>query len=150
MEQVCRTLPSGLLVSVGGNVRATGPNPATGEPWVVGVQDPNGETDDYLHTLFVDDYSVVTSGDYQRYYTVNGTRYHHIIDPETLYPADRWRAVTVICEDSGLADVLSTALFLLPEEDGRKLLDQFDAEAVWVGFDGELTYSNGFSKYIRT
>ena len=149
VEQVCRNSPAGLLVSVGGNVRATGPKP-TGEPWVVGVQQPDGERQDYLHTLYVSDLSVVSSGDYQRYYTVDGVRYHHIIDPDTRYPATRWRAVTVLCPDSGLADGLSTALFLLPQAEGEALAERCRAQALWVAPDGTLTYTDGFRAAIRT
>lgn len=149
VEQVCREAPEGLLVSVGGNVCATGPKP-TGDSWVVGLQDPDGSTGDYLHTLYLETGSVVTSGDYQRYYIVDGTPYHHIIDPATLYPAGRWRAVSVVCPDSGLADCLSTALFLLPREDGQALLDQTGAEAMWLQADGTQFYSPGFEALIRT
>ena len=149
VEQVCRNAPEGLLVSVGGNVRATGPKP-TGNPWVVGLQSPDGDADDYLHTLHLETGSVVTSGDYQRYYVVDGKPYHHIIDPETLYPADRWRAVSVVCPDSGLADCLSTALFILPQEAGQALLDQTGAEAMWLLADGTRLYSPGFEALIRT
>ena len=85
VEQVCRAAPDGLLLSVGGNVRATGPKPG-GENWVVGIQAPDGESGAFLHTLYVRDVSVVTSGDYQRYYTVGGVRYHHIIDPAAPPP----------------------------------------------------------------
>ena len=148
LEQVCKTAPEGLLISVGGNVRATGPKPDGGS-WVVGIQNPTGE-DGYLHTLEVQDISVVTSGDYQRYYTVDGVSYHHIIDPETLYPGRLWRAVTVLCPDSGLADGLSTALFLLPQAEGQALLDKFGCEALWVDSDNNLHYSPGFRDYIRT
>lgn len=149
VEQVCKNAPEGLLVSVGGNVRATGPKP-TGSPWVVGLQSPDGDADDYLHTLHLETGSVVTSGDYQRYYVVDGKPYHHIIDPETLYPADRWRAVSVVCPDSGLADCLSTALFILPQEAGQVLLDQTGAEAMWLLADGTRLYSPGFEALIRT
>lgn len=148
LEQVCKTAPEGLLISVGGNVRATGPKPDGGS-WVVGIQNPTGE-DEYLHTLEVQDISVVTSGDYQRYYTVDGVSYHHIIDPETLYPGRLWRAVTVLCPDSGLADGLSTALFLLPQAEGQALLDKFGCEALWVDSDNNLSYSPGFRDDIRT
>lgn len=147
-EQVCKELPSGYLVSVGGNVRATGPKP-DGEAWVVGVQDPDGGAEDYLHTLWASEGSVVTSGDYQRYYYVDGVKYHHIIDPETLYPATLWRAVTVVCEDSGLADALSTSLFTMTQDEGQALLDEFGAEALWVAAGGQLLYSPGFSDYIK-
>lgn len=148
LEQVCKTAPEGLLISVGGNVRATGPKPDGGS-WVVGIQNPTGE-DGYLHTVEVQDISVVTSGDYQRYYTVDGVSYHHIIDPATNYPGRLWRAVTVLCPDSGLADGLSTALFLLPQAEGQALLDKFGCEALWVDSDNNLSYSPGFRDYIRT
>lgn len=146
-EQVCKDLPSGYLVSVGGNVRATGPKP-DGTAWVVGVQDPDGGSEDYLLRISVSEGSVVTSGDYQRYYVVDGQRYHHIIDPQTLYPATRWRSVTIVCSDSGLADALSTSLFTMSQEEGQELLDEFGAEAVWLTSGGELLYSPGFSEYI--
>ena len=149
VERVCETLPSGLLLSVGGNVRATGPKPVSDAPWVVGVQAPDGDRSEYLHTLYVSSGSVVSSGDYQRYFTVDGVRYHHIIDPDTLYPANYWRAVTILCEDSGLADALSTALTTLPQTEGQSLLDRFDAVGLWVSMDGTLLYSPGFESHIR-
>lgn len=147
-QQVAQSAPRGLLISVGGNVCATGPKDASGTPWVVGITDPDGG--DYLHTLSITDLAVVTSGDYQRYYVVDGKAYHHIIDPETLMPAHRWRSVTVACRDSGLADALSTALFLLPLEDGQALLDQWSAEAMWLDAQGNRYYSPGFRELIRT
>ena len=148
-QRAAENAPSGLLISVGGNVCATGPKDENGTPWVVGVQDPNGG-DSYLHTLTVTKGSVVTSGDYQRAYVVDGELYHHIIDPNTLYPSTLWRSVTILCEDSGLADALSTALFLLPQEEGQQLLEKTGAHAMWVDRNGEIFYSPGFQDYIRT
>lgn len=148
VQRIAESAPQGLLISVGGNVCATGPKDKKGTPWVVGVQNPNGG--DYLHTIYVSDYSVVTSGDYQRSYIVDGKIYHHIIDPETLYPSSYWRSVTIICNDSGLADALSTALFLLPLEEGQALLDDCSAEAMWVDAEGNQYYSPGFEALIRT
>ena len=146
-EQVAAGVPEGYLISVGGNVRATGPK-ADGSPWVVGVENPDGG--DYLHTLNITGGAVVTSGDYQRYYTVDGVRYHHIIDPDTGWPAGYFRAVTVLCSDSGIADGLSTALFTMTEEEGRTLLETFDAQALWVYPDGTVVCTDGFSAQIRT
>jgi thiamine biosynthesis lipoprotein len=148
VQQVSQTAPEGLLISVGGNVCATGPK-ESGAAWVVGVQDPNGG-DAYLHTLYLNKGSVVTSGDYQRCYLVDGKIYHHIIDPETLYPSEYWRSVTILCEDSGLADALSTALFLLPYEEGLALAEKCGAQAMWVNEAGEQFYTPGFAEYIRT
>lgn len=147
-EKVCRNAPEGLLVSVGGNIRATGPKPED-ISWVVGIQSPWGDNTEYVHTLYVNQESVVTSGDYQRYYTVDGERYHHLIDPETLYPGKQWKAVSIVCEDSGLADALSTALFLLSKEEGEKLVKQYDAFACWVVSEEEIYYSDGFEKIIK-
>ena len=149
VQQVSLTAPQGLLISVGGNVCATGPKDDGGTPWVIGIQDPDGGSS-YLHTVFLSEGSIVTSGDYQRAYQVDGTLYHHIIDPDTLYPGTLWRSVSVVCEDSGLADALSTALFLLSREDGQQLLDRFNAKAMWVDAGGNLFYSSGFEALIRT
>ncbi len=149
VQRVCESAPAGLLVSVGGNVCATGPKDPSGTPWVVGIQDPDGG-EQYLHTLYVTGGSVVTSGDYQRTYLVDGKAYHHIIDPDTLYPSEYWRSVTIVCADSGMADALSTALFLLPREAGQALLDELGAQAMWVDGEGNISYSPGFETLIRT
>ena len=149
VQRVSETAPAGLLISVGGNVSATGPKDDAGTPWVVGVQNPDGG-ESFLHTLYLTKGSVVTSGDYQRAYQVDGKLYHHIIDPQTLHPSEYWRSVTVVSSDSGLADALSTALFLLPLEEGQKLLEPLGAQAMWVDREGNLFYSPGFEKLIRT
>ena len=148
-QQVSTIFPQGMMLSVGGNVCAPGPKDEQGTRWVVGVQDPDGGNE-YLHTVYLSTGSVVTSGDYQRCYMVDGKIYHHIIDPATLYPSTHWRSVTIVCDDSGLADALSTALFLLPLEDGKALLERCGANAMWVDLDGECYYTPGFEEIIRT
>lgn len=149
VQQVCQTLRPGLLISVGGNVFATGPKDEEGTPWVIAIQNPDGG-EAYLHTVYLSGGSAVTSGDYQRNYTVDGKCYHHIIDPATLYPSVLWRSVTIVCDDSGLADALSTALFILPQEEGQTLLDRCGAKAMWVDQDGRIIYSSGFEDLIRS
>lgn len=147
VEQVARTLPENMMLSVGGNIRVTGSNVLTGNPWTAGVQDPDSE--EYLHVVNLDGVSIVTSGDYRRYFTVDGVRYGHIIDPRTSQPGRLWRAVCILYPDSGVADALSTALYLLPVEEGQMLLDRFGAEAMWMGPDGENVYSPGFLGYVK-
>lgn len=149
VQRVAETAPAGLLISVGGNVCATGPKDESGTPWVVGIANPDGG-ESYLHTLYDTDSAIVTSGDYQRYYVVDGEMYHHIIDPQTLYPARRFRSVTIVCQDSGLADALSTALFVLPREEGETLAQKAGAEAMWMDLEGNCYYTPGFQKLIRT
>ena len=148
-QRVAEAAPKGLLISVGGNVCATGAKDEKGTPWVVGVQDPD-DANANLHTLNITSGCVVTSGDYQRTYSVDGKLYHHIIDPATLYPSEYFRSVTIVCDDSGLADALSTALFLLPLEEGQALLQSCGAKAMWVHADGKISYSPGFEELIRT
>ncbi len=148
VQRICENAPQGLLISVGGNVCATGPKTPEGDPWGVGIQNPDGSSN-YLHILNITGGCVVTSGSYQRAYAVDGKVYHHIIDPDTLYPSTLWTSVSVVCADSDLADVLSTALFLLSQEEGQKLLDTFNAHALWVDTAGEKHYSPGFRDLIR-
>lgn len=128
-------MPS-FIINAGGNVR-TGQPPMDGRAnWTVALQDPDAMFENQSaidQKLHVHDLSVVTSGDYQRYFTVNGERYHHLISPDTLYPAHFMRSVTVVTRDSGLADLLSTALFLMPCEDGLAFLKGMDnVGAIWI------------------
>ncbi len=149
VQKVCENAPAGLLLSVGGNVCATGPKDEKNTPWAVGIRNPSNESEN-LHILNVTHGCVVTSGSYQRNFVFDGKLYHHIIDPDSLYPSELWTSVSVVCEDSGVADMLSTALFLLDKEAGLALLDVFGAEAVWVDADGNKYYSPNFSELIKT
>ena len=147
-QKVAELAPEGILISVGGNVCATGPKMKDGTPWVIGIQDPD-ETDKNLHSLYLTKGCVVTSGDYQRTYMVDGMSYHHIIDPETLMPSGYWRSVSIVCEDSALADALSTGLFLMDRQQGEALAKQCGADVLWVAADGETFMTAGFAKRLR-
>jgi len=132
------------MLSVGGNVVTVGDKQGT--PFTIGIEDPKGEQP-YLTTVPSANGAVVSSGDYQRFFTVDGVRYHHLIDPVTLYPATAFSLVSVVGPDSGMADVLSTTLFLMPQAEGKALLATFsDYSAVWVDTQGEILYSENFGK----
>ena len=140
---------TGYVLNVGGNVRTIGVR-GDGSKWLAGIDDPNG-TDDapYYATVSLENLSLVTSGSYQRYYIVDGKNYNHIINPDTLMPSDMYTSVSVICESSAIADALSTSLFSMSVADGKAMLKDFqDVEVMWVGTDGKITYSQGFSQYI--
>lgn len=148
-QRAAENAPEGMLISVGGNVCATGMKQTDGSSWVIGIQDPDN-ADGNLHTVYVGKSSVVTSGDYQRCYWVDGKAYHHIIDPDTQMPGQYWRCVSIVCEDSALADALSTALFLLPLEEGKTLVESCGADAFWVSLTGEEYMTSGFENIMRT
>ncbi|MDD2216658.1 MAG: FAD:protein FMN transferase [Eubacteriales bacterium] len=138
------------LISVGGNVRIIGKKGKEGQLWNVGIQNPNGQYEPYLHVAHLTNSSLVTSGNYIRYYTVDEKKYHHIIDPETLFPADYFTAVTIICQDSGIADALSTAVYNMPYEEGLELIENLpDTEAIWIFPNGEEKYSSHFAELIK-
>lgn len=148
---------SSVLISAGGNVRAIG-HPLDGRrlKWGVGIKDPNsplaGSVDEsnLLDVAFVTDLSVVSSGVYERFYTVDGIQYHHLIDPATLMPAGYYNAVTVMTENSGVADLLSTALFLMPPDKAFDLAEKIEGvEALWVMPDNELKMTPGMRSVLR-
>ena len=153
-----------FLLSGGGNVASHGERKIKKEgdfyldecqeQFCVGIESPKdgnfAHSDDDANAeneavLVVQGESIVTSGDYQRFYKdINGVRYHHLIDPDTLYPAVHFRSVSIITEDSGLADFLSSAVFLMSYEDGLKLINSLDGvEAIWLLDDGKIRLSSG-------
>ena len=143
------------LISVGGNLRAIGTKP-DGSQWVGGVENPWNSSEVYTNgsstvaAVKMSDLSLVTSGDYQRYYVVDGVRYHHLIDPATLWPAAYFDGVSVLAPDSGVADCLTTGLFCLPLEEGRQLVESLDGvEALWCTTDGEVVTSSGWSEHTN-
>lgn len=125
----------GLLV-LGGNIYAVGTN--EGKDWNIGIADPDEPTDT-VAAVAVHDLSVVTSGDYERYFEQDGVRYHHIFDPKTGYPAaSGLRSVTVIDENSTRADALTTALFVMGADEGRAYCEENGIAAVFVTADKQV------------
>ena len=126
------------FINAGGNIVLLGPK-ADGSDWAIGIQNPNGDSTG-VYMTFKDECAIVTSGDYQRFYEVDDKRYHHIIDLKTGYPATYCRSVTIITNDSTLADFLSTALFCMSYEDGKAFIDSLDGvEAVWMIDKGKVS-----------
>ncbi len=143
-EMVCREMESlgytSFAANIGGNLRVIGSKPG-GEPWGLAIRNPNGENIPVERA----DTALVTSGIYERYYTVDGINYHHIIDPATAYPGDRFVSVTVIIPQSGLADALSTALFCMSADEGLAFLasNYPEADALWILPSGEIRKTPG-------
>jgi len=137
------------LFSVGGNVCAVG-SKLDRSDWRVGIQNPDMASDEaYVAKVDVSDACVVTSGDYQRYYVVDGEKYCHIIDGDTLMPADYFASVSIVTTDSGRADALSTSVFNMSVEDGIGFVNSLDdVEAMWILHDGSVVLSAGFESYL--
>ena len=139
-------MTSGIL-NAGGNVCVIG-HPGDGRSnWSVAVQDPKSYADggqQLYDTVYVSNSAVVSSGDYQRFYVVDGVAYHHIIDPETLAPATRYRAVTIIHPDSTTADILSTAAFILPYPQAKRMVEEKGGQGVWILADGTALATEGY------
>ena len=148
-------LKSGVIGS-GGNIRTIGrPLDGVRERWGVGIQNPDEsivpDERNILDVIFINDSSVASSGNYMRYYVVDGRVLHHIIDPATLMPVDYYKAVTVMTDHAGAADFLSTTLFLLPYEQSRALAESLDeVEAIWVMPDGEVEATDGMKAIMRS
>ena len=136
----------GYVLNIGGNIRTIGTKP-NGDSWVTGIKNPNDPDGDFPIKISISNTSCVTSGVYERYYTVNGKRYHHIIDSDTLFPAEYFASLTILTSDSGLADSLSTALFCCDEQTGREILSKIDGvEAIWIYSDGKISYTENVEK----
>lgn len=131
----------GYSISLGGNVLLIGKK-NDGTLYKVGIKDPFKENS-ILEKFELSDTSLVTSGNYERYFEKDGVKYHHIIDPSSLYPSMYYASVTVIYPDSALCDGLSTALFSLSVKDGEEILKQYpDIRVIWVYLDGTVEHYN--------
>ncbi len=137
----------GGLVSFGSNVAVFGEKP-DGKPFRIALKNPKNESG-YAGVLHLQDGEILSvSGDYERYYTIDGEKYHHILDPQTGYPAQSGLcSVAVICSDGALADALSTALFVMGEENARAFYESnvYDFEAVFIDENGNVTTTAGLA-----
>lgn len=127
------------IVTAGGDSRILGDR--RGRLWVVGIKNPRGEG--HVIKLPVENMAVSTSGDYERYFESEGTRYHHIINPLTGKSAKGLRSVTILGEDATSTDAMSTTVFVLGTEKGLALVNQLqNMSAVIIDDSGKVYYSN--------
>lgn len=135
------------ILSVGGDDVIIGANPnSSNGAWKIAVQNPflEDKENPYSSIVSVKNTSIVTSGDYQRFFTVDGKNYHHIIDPATKYPSDRWKSVSVKADSIALADTLSTYLFIVDHETGLKKAKENGIEAYWIDPEGNEFKTDGW------
>lgn len=133
-----------VALNIGGNIRTIGLKPGN-EKWVTGITNPDRTSDkSFVCRVKIGDTSLVTSGDYERYFISGNQKYHHIIDPDTLMPSTYFSSVSIFTKDSGLADALSTALFCMSYEEGLEIVNNIGGiEVLWVYRDGTVKHTDG-------
>jgi len=137
------------LVAIAGDIKAFGRKP-DGKPWQIGIRNPRGmdQDDDIMATLPLSDMAISTSGDYERFFLVSGVRYHHLLDPNTGFPASGCRSVTVIVNAAAFADSFATAVFVLGPERGVKVLDAAGFEGLIVDSEGKMHFTAGMREKV--
>ncbi|MGB9721250.1 MAG: FAD:protein FMN transferase [bacterium] len=108
------------IINIAGEIYAIGNSPKK-RPWVVGIKNPRGEG--VIEKVRLSDYALSTSGDYEKFFIVDGIRYAHIIDPRTGYPAQDFASVTIFAKDASFADGIATAVSVMGAFEGKKFLD---------------------------
>lgn len=139
----------GMMLDIGGDIRVMGSSTAAGStPWRIGIADPANPSENAppLATLLLQDQAVATSAAYARFYTIQGRKYSHILDPRTGKPAEAARSATVVAGDNPTANALATTCCILPTADAIQLVQSIPgASCLIVAPDGTAHRSNGFA-----
>jgi thiamine biosynthesis lipoprotein len=135
-----------VIVNAGGDLRIGGLK--NNQPWSIAIQHPR-ESKKFLARISVSDMAVATSGDYERFFIYEGTRYHHIFNPKDGFPADDCQSVTVLCKEEMMADALATAVFVLGSERGYALCQKLQGVGcLIVDKEGKITFTPGLQGRI--
>ena len=138
------------LLNVGGNVRTVGLKP-DGSNWRIGIQDPEGARDQRIvGVVSLKGNAVVTSGIYERGFTLDGVVYHHILDPETGWSVQNELAgISIVTEEACTADALSTTVFTMGLEEGTAFIEALDGvDAIFVTRDGDVSWTSGLDEFF--
>ena len=136
-----------FYVQAGGDLYVGGSN--GGRPWRVGIRDPRGAKSASFARIELSDAAFSTSGDYEHFFLKDGVRYHHLIDPRTCWPARASVSTTVLAKSATDAEFLTKAAFILGPKEGKALVRQFGAGAVWVTSNGQVHTTDGLEKQLE-
>lgn len=137
-----------FMINLGGTIKAMGTN-QWGFPWKVGVRHPRHKKN-ILTTLNLQDMAVATNGDYEHYFFFNGQRYHHIMDPQSGYPVSNGCiSVTIITPSAFVADILSTAVFVLGQKAGMDVIEDLEQVEGIIVTDNDILVSSGLAGKIQ-
>ncbi|MFH1562524.1 MAG: FAD:protein FMN transferase [Nitrospirota bacterium] len=136
------------LVNIGRNIKVIGKNPS-GKTWMIGLQHPRNEDEILSAFPLKGDMSVATSGDYEHFFIDKDRRYHHLLDPKSGYPTNLCISVTIITPSAMIADILSTAVFILGESAGMDLIEKLDTVEGVIVTDSGIRVSSGLVNKIK-
>ena len=138
------------FINMGGNVLGIGNKP-DGSPWNIGIQDPRKHRGNVMASVKVTDKTIVTSGNYERYFEKNGTLYHHILNPDTGKPVrNKLRSVSIITDNSLKGDALSTSIFIFGVNKGLKFVEEQDnIEAIFITKDLKVILTSGLKNKVK-
>ena len=134
-KQLIKTGVQNGYVNLAGDMRFIGPKP-TGEPWMIGIQDPR-QRDQIIASLPMSLGGLATSGDYEKYFEVNGQRYCHVLNPQTGYPVKHWRTISVHAPMAVLAGCITT-IAMLKEENAHSFLQATGFDFFAIDHLGEI------------
>ncbi|MFW5736433.1 MAG: FAD:protein FMN transferase [Halanaerobium sp.] len=138
------------FVNLGGNVLVIG-DKVEGSPWKIGIQDPREGRGSVMAVVDAVDLTIVTSGNYERYFEEDGELYHHILDPKTGYPAENnLLSVSIISENSFDADALSTAVYVMGLEKGMEFIENMEnVDVMFITKELKVYLSSGIEEKVN-
>lgn len=138
------------IIDLGGNIFALG-NKDDGSAWKVGIQDPFKSRGEFIGILNVKNKSVVTSGNYERYFKKDGKVFHHIIDPKTGYPSEsEIISATIISDESIDGDGLSTGIYIMGLSKSMKLIESIKGvDAIFITKDKQVFVTSGIKEIFE-
>mgnify|MGYP000870013042 CR=1 FL=1 len=151
LKKICKKYNiKSAIINLGGNIYNVGNQP-DGKSWGTGVQDPLGNNGEFIGVITNTDKSVVSAGDYERFFVKNGKTYGQIFNPLTGYPANNGIIATTIVSDYSIdGDALSNSLFVLGVNKGLKLIQSFKGiDALWITSDKKIYLTPGMKKIFK-
>lgn len=137
------------IVAIAGDIKTFGLKP-NGNSWKVGIKDPRAEgQDDIIAALDLKDLAISTSGDYERYFMLDGKRYHHLLSPKTGYPVHTCQSASIITEEGVLADAFATGVFILGPEKGMKVIEHLGFDGLIIDKEGHIHVTSNIREKIE-
>ncbi|MBF0521306.1 MAG: FAD:protein FMN transferase, partial [Nitrospirae bacterium] len=126
------------IVAIAGDIKTFGTKP-NGSPWYIGIRNPRGTPSDLVGIIKLKDLAVSTAGDYERFFIEGNHRYHHILVPQSGYPATEFQSVTIVNPEGFITDSLDNAVFVMGKEKGLEFIKKHNLKAFLI-YSDNTTY----------